>query len=72
MILVSRSEEKLKTVKEQCKQLNPKVDIQIVPLDFSKAEPKDYASVFSRFTKDTSIEGGKNLRMLINNVGLND
>ena len=52
--------------------------MQVVPLDFSKAESADYDKVFSRFKKiaaedeKVSDHHPMNLRILINNVGLND
>ena len=77
LVLVSRSEYKLQNVREECLKLNPQIDVQVVPLDFSKAESADYDKVFSRFKKiaedeKVSDHHPMNLRILINNVGLND
>eukprot|EP00347_Sterkiella_histriomuscorum_P006676 403351860 len=68
LALVSRSEAKLNDVKEQCLRINPQIKVETVPLDFSKAQPSDYQEIF----QDDKYLGGKNITMLVNNVGLID
>ena len=46
VLLVSRSEDKLQQVMEECLKLNPSVHIQTAPIDFSKATPQEYEQVF--------------------------
>jgi short-subunit dehydrogenase len=50
--------------------------VKIRPIDFSKAEPEDYANVFEGFEKHQENGGGsggpQQLRMIVNNAGVND
>ena len=64
LILVSRSEDKLVQVGKECERINPNITITIRSCDFSKAEAKDYKAFF-----ESDKIKGKNLRILVNNVG---
>ena len=69
MVLVSRTKEKLESVRNECLKINPDIDVQIEALDFSKAGISDYQRVLSKFEKEGSKE---KLRIVINNVGVID
>ena len=69
LVLVSRTQEKLERVKAECLKLNPSVDVQTVAMDFSKAGITDFKNAFNGFSKEG---GDKELRVLINNVGVID
>lgn len=64
LILVSRSEDKLILVGKECEKINPKIHVTIQTTDFSKAKPKDYKELF-----ESEKIKGKNIRILVNNVG---
>jgi 17beta-estradiol 17-dehydrogenase / very-long-chain 3-oxoacyl-CoA reductase len=46
LVLVSRSENKLSNVRDECLKLNPKIDVELVSLDFSQASIDDYKKPF--------------------------
>ncbi len=49
LVLVSRTQEKLEKVKEECKRINPEVKIETVAMDFSKAGVTDVKNAFKGF-----------------------
>ena len=63
LILVSRTESKLKKTKEELSNQFKSIKIEIIPFDFSvKTNLKDYNVAFSNLSQDISI--------LVNNVGV--
>eukprot|EP00347_Sterkiella_histriomuscorum_P019711 403340581 len=66
LILVSRSQNKLEDVAQQCKEINPNIDVQTIPIDFSTAQPDQYKHIF------TDQIQGKRVQVLMNVAGLND
>ncbi len=71
LVLVSRTPEKLERVKAECEKINPKVDVQTISMDFSKAGIQEFKDAFTGFKKEVE-ENGKELRILVNNVGVID
>ena len=49
LVLVSRTQEKLEKVKEECKRINPEVQVETVALDFSKAGVIEIKNAFKGF-----------------------
>ena len=46
LLLISKSLDNLQKVKESCANINPNIDVKLIPLDFSKALPEDYRKIF--------------------------
>ncbi|CDW89675.1 short chain dehydrogenase reductase family protein [Stylonychia lemnae] len=65
LILASRSADKLDQVARQCKDINPDIKVQKIPIDFASAQPHDIKEMFEQIND-------KNVTLLFNNVGIND
>uniref|UniRef100_A0AC35U953 Estradiol 17-beta-dehydrogenase 12 n=1 Tax=Rhabditophanes sp. KR3021 TaxID=114890 RepID=A0AC35U953_9BILA len=64
IVLISRSDSKLQSVKKEINDQVPDIDVQTVAFDFTNSSVKDYENII--FKKLQSIEVG----VLVNNVGM--
>ena len=63
LALISRSEEKLNKVRDECALIDNKVDVKVLPIDLAYCSGERYRQIF---TDDLQ---GKQVSMLFNNAG---